>query len=105
MEKVLVDYVQLMVNSCHELSLSRVLNVPDRQLDHAAFTHLKHEAQAKGVSMYQTALSHVMRVRLGGRSYAPDPKSKLHRYVKGLSEFTDFMHKLQNVLEDESHVQ
>ena len=55
-ERVLLDYLHLVVNSRNELSLSRVLNVPDRGLGHKAFTHLKHEAHTKGVSMYHVSL-------------------------------------------------
>ncbi|ELT93635.1 hypothetical protein CAPTEDRAFT_56156, partial [Capitella teleta] len=100
-ERVMVDYIHLLLNSKSEISLGRVINIPDRSLNHIAFTHLKHESQTRGMSMFQTAVSYIMRLRLGGKSYAPDPKCKLNRYVKGLSEFTDLMHKLSNILEDE----
>ncbi len=43
-----------------------------------------------------------MKIRLGGKSYAPDPNCKLGRYVKGLAEFTDLMHKLMNVIEEDA---
>lgn len=50
---VVLSYLHLLVNSRSELGLARVLNVPDRELDHKAFTALKREAQNKGLSMYQ----------------------------------------------------
>ena len=45
-----------------------------------------------------------MRLRLGGKSYAPDPNSKLAKYVKGLAEFTDLMQKLHTILEEDLDV-
>ena len=46
-----------------------------------------------------------MRLRLGGKSYAPDPHNKLAPYVKGMGEFVDLMHKLQTILEEDPDVQ
>jgi len=41
------------VNSRSELAMSRVFNVPERELTHQAFTDLKHGAQQKKMTMYQ----------------------------------------------------
>ena len=50
---VFVSYLELLVNSRSELALARSLNVPERELTHTSFTDLKHQAQAKKMSMYQ----------------------------------------------------
>ncbi len=42
-----------MVNSRCEIALSRVINVPDRGLDHQAFTDLRHAAKQTGLSLFQ----------------------------------------------------
>ena len=53
------------------------------------------------VFIFQTAVSHVMRIRLGGKSYRPDPNQPLGNHVKGLGELVDLLHKLQTVMEEE----
>jgi len=50
---------------------------------------------------FQTITSYVMRIRLGGRGYAPGADCALVKHTKGLSEFTDLMHKLQTIVEEE----
>ena len=50
---------------------------------------------------FQMILSHIMRIRLGGKSYAPDPNSPLSQHVKGLGELTDLIHKIQTVVEED----
>ncbi|XP_064625995.1 PCNA-interacting partner-like [Lineus longissimus] len=101
---IFVSYLHLLVNSRNELSLARVINIPDRELDQQAFTDIKRVAKEKNMSMCQVALSYVMKIRLGGRSYAPDPNSPLGPHVKGLGDFTDLIHKLQMFAEEEPDV-
>ena len=48
-------------------------------------------------------MSFVMRKRLGGKGYAPDPNNVLNQDIKGLSEFINLMHKLQSVIEETSN--
>jgi len=55
--------------------------------------------------MLQTVTSFVMRIRLGGRGYAPAADCPLMKHSKGLSEFTDLMLKLQTVIEEDSNVE
>ena len=43
-----------------------------------------------------------MRLRLGGKSYAPDPESALAPYVKGITEFTQLINKLQTIVEEDA---
>ena len=42
-----------------------------------------------------------MRIRLGGRGYAPAADCPLLKHSKGLSEFTDLMQKLQTIIEED----
>ena len=44
-----------------------------------------------------------MRLRLGGKSYAPDPHCVLAQHCKGIGLFVDLMHKLQTVIEEVSN--
>ena len=55
--------------------------------------------------MFQTVTSFVMRIRLGGRGYAPAADCPLLKHCKGLSEFTDLMMKLQTVIEEDTNVE
>jgi len=55
--------------------------------------------------MFQTVTSFVMRIRLGGRGYAPPADCPLLKHSKGLSEFTDLMLRLQTVTEEDLNVQ
>jgi superfamily I DNA/RNA helicase len=50
---VFIGYLHLLLNTRDELSLARVINVPNRGLDHRAFTDVKHEAKHRGLSMFQ----------------------------------------------------
>ena len=43
----------MLVNTRCEISLARIINVPDRELDHKAFTNIKHVASQKNMPMYQ----------------------------------------------------
>ncbi|XP_033739156.1 PCNA-interacting partner-like [Pecten maximus] len=96
------SYLELLVNSRAELALARSINVPERELTHQAFTDVKRESKTKNMTMYQTAVSYVMKIRLGGKGYAPDPNSPLAQHVKGLGEFVTLVHKLQTVIEEET---
>ncbi|XP_078317333.1 PCNA-interacting partner-like [Crassostrea virginica] len=100
---VYVAYLELLVNSRSELALARCFNVPERELELSAFTDLKHEAQKKNMSMYQTATSFIMKVRLGGKGYQPDSSLPITEHVKGLSDFITFTHKLQTIVEEEDN--
>ncbi|KAK7100298.1 PCNA-interacting partner-like [Littorina saxatilis] len=94
------SYLNLLLNTRSELAFAHIFNTPDRELTHHAFTHLKHQAKKKKMSLYQTAMSVILKLRLGGHGYAPDPNDKLLEHVKGLGLLTDHMSKLQQVLED-----
>ncbi|ESO09644.1 hypothetical protein HELRODRAFT_135220, partial [Helobdella robusta] len=99
-EQLILSYLELLVNSRNELSLATVINVPDRDIDHQSFTHIKHEAAKRNLSIYQTILSFITRIRLGGKSYAPPSDNPLTNHIKGLSEFVDVLNKLHSILEE-----
>lgn len=49
----------------------------------------------------QTILSFIMRLRLGGKGYQPDPENPVLLHAKPLGEFVDSIMKLQSVAEEE----
>ncbi|XP_005105693.1 PCNA-interacting partner [Aplysia californica] len=98
---VLRSYLHLLVNSRSQVALARVFNIPDRGLDHQAFTHLKHEAAKTGLSMYQEVSSFMLRLRLGGKGYAPPTDNPLMAHVKGLGALLEFTQKLQTTVEED----
>ena len=55
--------------------------------------------------VFQTVTSFVMRIRLGGRGYAPAADCVLMKHCKGLSEFTDLMMRLHTIIEDDTSVE
>ncbi|XP_071965567.1 PCNA-interacting partner-like [Antedon mediterranea] len=100
-KRVFLSYLTLVVNTRDELALARCFNVPERDLDHAAFTALKREARQKSMPMCQTATSFVMKIRIGSKSYSADQSCQIAQYVKGLSEFVSLIQKLQVIIEEE----
>ena len=42
-----------------------------------------------------------MKIRLGGKGYAPDPNHPLGPHVKGIGEFVSLMHRIETVLEED----
>ncbi|XP_070556871.1 PCNA-interacting partner-like isoform X2 [Ptychodera flava] len=99
--RVVFAYLGLVINSRNEIALARCLNTPDRELNHQAFTALKRMAREKNMPVCQTAVSFVMRVRLGGHSYKPNEDNPLAPYIKGLGEFVDVIQKLQTIIEED----
>ncbi|XP_062915664.1 PCNA-interacting partner isoform X1 [Mobula hypostoma] len=100
--KLLSDYLHLLVNSRSDLALACVFNVPDRALGPDGFTHLKHTARRKQMSLYQTAASFIRSLELGGKSYAPSADDPLMQYVKGLMDLVHFVDKLQEIMGETS---
>ncbi|XP_075810529.1 PCNA-interacting partner isoform X2 [Microtus pennsylvanicus] len=76
----------------------QVLNIPDRGLGREAFTTLKHAAREKQLSMFLMATSFIRTLELGGKGYAPSPSDPLRAHVKGLSDFINFIDKLDEIL-------
>ncbi|XP_044770656.1 PCNA-interacting partner isoform X6 [Neomonachus schauinslandi] len=96
--KIIYSYLSLLVNSKNDLALAHVLNIPDRGLGREAFTDLKHAAQEKKMSIFLVATSFIRTLELGGKGYAPSPSDPLRAHVKGLSNFINFVDKLDEIL-------
>ncbi|XP_037369666.1 PCNA-interacting partner isoform X2 [Talpa occidentalis] len=97
-KKIIYSYLNLLVNSKNDLALAHILNIPDRGLGIEAFTDLKHAAREKQMSIFLVATSFIRTIELGGKGYAPSPSDPLMTHVKGLSNFINFIDKLDEIL-------
>ncbi|XP_052020980.1 PCNA-interacting partner isoform X2 [Apodemus sylvaticus] len=97
-KNIFFSYLSLLVNSKNDLALAYILNIPDRGLGREAFTNLKHAARQKQLSMFLMATSFIRALELGGKGYAPSPADPLWAHAKGLSEFINFIDKLDEIL-------
>uniref|UniRef100_A0A8D0VYK4 PCNA-interacting partner n=2 Tax=Sus scrofa TaxID=9823 RepID=A0A8D0VYK4_PIG len=97
-KKIIYSYLNLLVNSKNDLALAHILNIPDRGLGREAFTDLKHAAQEKQMSIFLVATSFIRTIELGGKGYAPSPSDPLRTHIKGLSNFINFIDKLDEIL-------
>ncbi|XP_054574520.1 PCNA-interacting partner [Eptesicus fuscus] len=97
-KKIIYSYLNLLVNSKNDLALAHILNIPDRGLGREAFTDLKHAAREKQMSIFLVATSFIRTMELGGKGYAPSPSDPLRTHVKGLSNFINFIDKLDEIL-------
>ncbi|NXA68328.1 PARI protein, partial [Mohoua ochrocephala] len=97
-KKSICSYLSLLVNSKDDLALAHILNVPDRGLGREAFTNLKHSSQERKMSIFLMATSFIRTVELGGRDCASSLYDPLRAHVKGLSNFVNFIDKLQEIV-------
>ncbi|KFW73452.1 PCNA-interacting partner [Pygoscelis adeliae] len=97
-KKCVCSYLSLLVNSKDDLALAHILNVPDRGLGREAFTNLKHASQKRKMSIFLMATSFIRTVELGGRGCASLLFDPLRVHVKGLSNFVNFIDKLQEIV-------
>ncbi|KAM8820021.1 PCNA-interacting partner [Eudromia elegans] len=97
-KKFIYSYLSLLVNSKNDLALAHILNVPDRGLGREAFTNLKHASQERKMSIFLMATSFIRTVELGGKSYATSLFDPLKSHVKGLTNFVNFMDKLEEIV-------
>ncbi|KAM7128253.1 PCNA-interacting partner isoform 2-T3 [Ciconia maguari] len=97
-KKCFCSYLSLLVNSKDDLALAHILNVPDRGLGREAFTNLKHASQKRKMSIFLMAISFIRTVELGGRGCASSLFDPLRVHVKGLSDFVNFIDKLQEIV-------
>ncbi|NXT39667.1 PARI protein, partial [Pelecanoides urinatrix] len=97
-KKCVCSYISLLVNSKDDLALAHILNVPDRGLGREAFTNLKHASQKRKMSIFLMATSFIRTVELGGRGCASSLFDPLRVHVKGLSNFVNFIDKLQEIV-------
>ncbi|XP_014793003.1 PREDICTED: PCNA-interacting partner [Calidris pugnax] len=97
-KKCVCSYLSLLVNSKDDLAMAYVLNVPDRGLGREAFTNLKHASREKNMSIFLMATSFIRTIELGGRGCASSLFNPLKAHVKGLSNFVNFIDKLQEIV-------
>ncbi|KFM13663.1 PCNA-interacting partner [Aptenodytes forsteri] len=97
-KKCVCSYLSLLVNSKDDLALAHILNVPDRGLGREAFTNLKHASQKRKMSIFLMATSFIRTVELGGSCCASSLFDPLRVHVKGLSNFVNFIDKLQEIV-------
>ncbi|NXV10296.1 PARI protein, partial [Cettia cetti] len=97
-KKSVCSYLSLLVNSKDDLALAHVLNVPDRGLGREAFTNLKHASEERKMSIFLMATSFIRTIELGGRDSALSLYDPLRAHVKGLSNFVNFIDKLQEIV-------
>ncbi|XP_043375144.1 PCNA-interacting partner isoform X5 [Dermochelys coriacea] len=97
-KKFVYAYLSLLVNSKNDLAMAHVLNIPDRGLGREAFTDLKHAAQKRQMSIFLMATSFIRMMELGGKGYAPSPFDTLRTHIKGLSDFVNFIDKLEEII-------
>jgi len=80
--------------SKEELSLARAVTGSGLLTDEQ-FTRVRREAGQTSLPMYQTIVSFVRQMDLGGRSYAPGDANTLHELLPYLSQFNNIMEKLK----------
>ncbi|XP_009956791.1 PREDICTED: PCNA-interacting partner [Leptosomus discolor] len=97
-KKFICSYLSVLVNSKDDLALAHILNVPDRGLGREAFTNLKHASQKRKMSIFLIATSFIRTIELGGRGCASSLFDPLKIHVKGLSNFVNFIDKLQEIV-------
>uniref|UniRef100_A0A8B9SD39 PCNA-interacting partner n=1 Tax=Apteryx owenii TaxID=8824 RepID=A0A8B9SD39_APTOW len=97
-KKFVYSYLSLLVNSKNDLALAHILNVPDRGLGREAFTNLKHASQKRKMSIFLMATSFIRTVELGGKGYVTSLFDPLRSHVKGLTDFVNFIDKLEEVV-------
>ena len=95
------SFLRLLLCSKEELSLARAVTGSGLLTDEQ-FSRVRREAGQTSLPMYQTIVSFVRQVDLGGRSYAPGEANTLHELLPQLSQFNNIMEKLQTKLEETS---
>ena len=100
-QSLLLSFMKLLINSREEISLAKVIG-PDAVLDHKIFTLVRKESDKTKMPMFQTIMSYVQKLNLGGKSYAPGTDHPFMPFNKELKEFVDLIGKLYMKLEDEA---
>ena len=95
------SYLKLLINSKDELSLAKIIcSGPQNILNQTQFKII--EKESGNLPMYQTIMSYCQKLKLGGKSYAPDETHPFHEFSKELCDFSEFMSKLYEKMEDET---
>jgi len=95
------SYLRLLLCSKEELSLARAVT-SSGLLTNDQFTSVRREAEKTSLPMYQTIVSFVRQMDLGGKSYAPGDNNTLHELLPSLTQFNTIMEKIQTKLEETS---
>jgi len=95
------SFLRLLVCSKDELSLARAVTISNL-LTNQQFTMVRREAETVKMSMYQTIVSFVRKVGLGGKSYQPGEENSMYNIKDSLVEFNRIMEKLQEKMEETS---
>jgi len=98
---IVASFLRLLVCSKDELSLARAVTV-SKLLTNQQFTQVRREAEIVKMSMYQTILSFVRKVGLGGKAYRPEEENSMYNMMDSLVEFNRIMEKLQDKMEETS---
>jgi len=95
------SYLRLLLCSKEELSLARAVTASGLLSD-SDFSRVRKESENSSLPMYQTIVSFVRQMSLGGKSYAPGDDNSLHELLPSLSQFNIIMEKMQTKLEETS---
>ncbi|XP_043247243.1 uncharacterized protein LOC122394434 isoform X2 [Amphibalanus amphitrite] len=93
---------RLLINSRDELALAAVCQAPGLELAAPDFLAIRRTARHRALPMYQTVVSHVRRVELGGANYQPPADCPLHGCTPPLKALVRLVHKLHDLLEEEA---
>jgi len=93
------SFLRLLVCSKDELSLARAVTV-SKLLTNQQFTMVRREAEVVKMSMYQSIVSFVRKVGLGGKAYQPEEENTMYGMMDSLVEFNRIMEKLQDKMEE-----
>lgn len=102
LERLFLAHLRLLINTRDELALTLACSMPGREITHQGFTDIRQEAQRKEMPMYQTIVSFILRLRLGGKGYQPEPNNPVLLHAKPLGEFVNAFIRLQNILETQT---
>lgn len=99
--QLMLSHVRLLVNTRDELALTVSLSMPGTEITHQNFSDIKQMAKGKNMPMYQSILSYIRRLRLGGSGYQPDPNCPVLLLQQPLGVFVDAQDKLQDIVAEE----
>lgn len=88
-------YLRLALNVRDNAAFARVFDAPSRGLGALGYTRICTTAQHQKISAYQSVMSFVTRLRLGGQGYRPDEQHVLHEHGAALRNLVDAMGTLQ----------
>ncbi len=92
--KDLLAYLRLAINNNDNVSLRRIINIPQRGIGQATLSKLEHEAKKKAISLFEA-----LRILVKGDSIASGIKEKLVEFMKLIEELSSMRdHRAEEVL-------